>query len=260
MGDIRVGTCGYSGYRPPSGWKERYESKLQAYSSVLSTVEINRTFYDLPMTRTAARWREEAFEGMEFQLKAWQALTHSTDSPTWRKRKDKLTKTQRERYGDFRPNREVRSAWEEVKERALAMKARICVLQSPASFGCTGGNEKNLRRLLGEIDRGGLLLGWEPRGDWIEHPDRVRDICEDLDLTHIVDLMRRSPFADHEVGYIRLHGLNRRETDYRYDYSGEELDALAARLQDLAKGRDTVYCMFNNDAMFENARALVKRL
>lgn len=260
MGNVRVDTCGYTGYRPPEGWKERYKSKLQAYSAVFETVEINQTFYKLPMTKTARRWREEAFDTMEFQLKAWQAITHRTGSPTWRKRKDKLTQSQLESFGDLRPNREVRAAWEATRERAQAMQARVCVLQTASSFECNARNEKNLKKLLGEIDRGGLALAWEPRGDWNENLDTVRDLCKELDLIHIVDIMRRSPVSSHPIAYIRLHGLNRRETDYRYDYSPEEIRDLASRLKDLAESHDTVYCLFNNDAMFENAPSLKERL
>ena len=54
--------------------------------------------------------------------------------------------------------------------------------------------------------------------------------------------------------------MNRRETGYRCDYSPEEIRDLASRLKDLAGSHDTVHCLFNNDAVFENAQALKERL
>lgn len=52
MSEIKIGICGYGSNRPPAGWKERYESKLQAFSAAYRLGEINRSFYKLPMVRT----------------------------------------------------------------------------------------------------------------------------------------------------------------------------------------------------------------
>lgn len=253
---IDIGTCGYSRYQPPGNWKETYDSKLQAYSDAFAAVEINRTFYKLPMVKTAERWRREAGSGFEFTLKAWQAITHSMDSPTWRNKKDRLTEKQKRDFGDFRPNAAVMEAWQETRKRAEALEAGIIVLQSPASFNCTRGNEKNLRRFAEKIDRGKLTPAWEPRGDWNDSPDRIRSICRDMKLVHVVDLMRRPPLSDRPIAYIRLHGLNQRETDVNYDYSRNELKTLAGKLKELASDHDRLYCMFNNMAMFDNAKTL----
>lgn len=55
MTDVRIGTCGYTGYDPGEGWKDEYESKLHAYSDDFDTVEINQTFYELPLVETTGR-------------------------------------------------------------------------------------------------------------------------------------------------------------------------------------------------------------
>ncbi|MFP3927966.1 MAG: DUF72 domain-containing protein [Desulfobacteraceae bacterium] len=260
MGEIKVGTCGWSGYRPGPGWKERFKSKLQAYSEAFAAVEINSTFYQLPMVRTASRWREEATPGMEFTLKAWQAITHPVNSPTWRKRAEKLTQDQKEAFGWFQWNREVESAWRETRKVAEALNAAACVFQCPSSFECTPENIQKVREFFSRIDRGGLVLAWEPRGDWNLHLETVKDLCTELDLIHVVDLLRREPVSAHPAAYVRLHGLNPREYDYRYDYTEEELRELAARLINLSHTHHTVYCFFNNDAMFANAARVMELL
>lgn len=56
--------------------------------------------------------------------------------------------------------------------------------------------------------------------------------------------------------WIPLHGRNEDPYDYASDYSTEEFEPLAEELTDLATDRDAVYCLFNTDAMFDNAREL----
>lgn len=257
MANIKVGTCGYSAFKPGGDWKGKYKSKLQAYSDAFEVVELNRTFYKLPMVKTAERWRNEVLEGFEFTLKAWQAITHPTSSMTWRKRTDKLSENQKKYFGNIRPNKQVLDAWDQTRQRAEALGAKVVVLQCPARFNCTDQNEKNLRRFFEKMDRGDLELAWEPRGDWNDNPKRIESICKDLGLIHIVDVMRRDPLSDHPTVYIRLHGLNTKEYDYRYDYSKSELELLTKKLNRLANDHQTIYCMFNNDNMFENAQTLM---
>ena len=116
-------------------------------------------------------------------LKAWQALTHPAGSPTWRNCSRNLTEKQRQGFGWFRPNREVMDAWKETRRVAEALRARVCVLQTPASFSSASDNEKNLRRFFSQIDRGNLELAWEPRGDWNDKPDQ-----DSADMVQVVGI------------------------------------------------------------------------
>ncbi len=259
-GNVIVGTCGYGYYRPPEGWKERYDSKLQAFSHAFPAVELNRTFYRLPMVRTARRWRREVADDFVFTVKAWQALTHPTSSPTWRNRRDGLSERQKNQFGYLYPGESVVDAWRETRKRADALNAPVCLLQTPGSFGCTDKHEAHMRELLSGIKRDGIKLAWEPRGDWKQRPERVKNICDDLDLIHVVDIMRREPVSAHPMAYVRLHGLNDDEYDYDYDYSADELKELAGRIDDLIETHERVYCMFNNFQMYDNARRLMELL
>jgi uncharacterized protein YecE (DUF72 family) len=257
---IRIGTCGFSRYSPGGNWRMHYGSLLQAYTHAFDTGELNRTFYQLPRVETAERWHREAAPGFEFTLKAWQALTHPAGSPTWRNCSRNLTEKQRQGFGWFRPNREVMDAWKETRRVAEALRARVCVLQTPASFSSASDNEKNLRRFFSQIDRGNLELAWEPRGDWNDKPDLVRNLCVELELTHVVDPMRRSPVSETRVSYFRLHGLNPREYDYNPSSGDNVLRELAARLRAFENNRERVYCMFNNFQMYKNAKRLREML
>ncbi|MFO7793057.1 MAG: DUF72 domain-containing protein [Candidatus Saliniplasma sp.] len=257
---INIGTCGHGYYRPGKGWKKKYKSKLQAYSDDFPCGEINKTFYKLPMIRTAERWRKEACDDFDFIMKAWQALTHPTNSPTWGDRKDALTGEQRRAFGYLKPNKEVFDAWKETKKVAEALEAEVLVIQTPPSFGCTEKNKENMYEFFSQVDRGELEIAWEPRGDWTDNEEDIGEICNEFNLIHIVDIIRKRPVSKHDITYIRLHGLNKNEYDYDYNYSTHELLKLAGRLRGLDREYDKVYCMFNNYEMFENAKRLIEIL
>jgi uncharacterized protein YecE (DUF72 family) len=253
---IKIGTCGYERYSPEDERKRRYKSKLRAYSSLYDVCEINSTFYNLPKVKTAERWRGEVLPNFEFTLKAWQAITHPVSSPTWKRWRGELTDEQRRNFGSLRPNEDNIEAWERTKEIAKAVKAKICVIQTPKRFGCNQENEQNMRIFFEKIDHKGLEIAWEPRGDWKREKKKVKEICDDLGLIHVVDLMRYEPVSEHPITYVRLHGLNPREYDYNYNYTEEELKQLSERIIKLEETGKEVYCLFNNYEMYSNARSL----
>ncbi len=113
-----------------------------------------------------------------------------------------------------------------------------------------------MTEFFSKIERAGLYIAWEPRGDWHENPEKVEGLCNRLNLIHVVDLMRREPLSNSSIAYIRLHGLNKKEYDYNYDYSKDELEQLTQKLHFLTDRHKTVYCLFNNLNMFKNALKL----
>lgn len=262
MGDVHVGTCGYSRYRPGEDWQDRYDHKLQAYADTLPTVELNRTFYGLPRVRTAEKWRrlvDAVDDGFVFAVKAWQALTHPLSSPTWRDTGD-LSPAQREHFGHLEPHEAVVDAWKATMDRVRALEAPILLLQTPPGFGPSGEHREDMRELLSTVDRRGVTVAWEPRGEWLDEPDAIADVCAALDLVHVVDPLRDDPVHTTETAYLRLHGLNADRYDYDYDYTDDELDDLAAVVQDLRGDHETVYCFFNNYEKYANAAALRDRV
>ena len=257
---VYIGTCGYGDYRPGANWKERYDSKIQAYADRYSVLELNKTFYSLPMEKTASRWREEAGEELKISVKAWMAVTHPTNSPVWRKRKDKLDEQQLEEFGNLRWNQSVRDAWQKTLRTAEALNARAILVQTPGKFGYSEENEETVRnffsQVAGEASKAHLRFAWEPRGDWVEHREVLSSIFEDFGVIHVTDILRRPPLSGDDLAYVRLHGLNEREFNYRYDYSRDQLERLADTLLETEQTHGEVYCLFNNDHMYENADTL----
>lgn len=256
MGELVVGTCGYRYFDPGDDWQDTYESKLQAFSDAFEACELNRTFYELPQVETAERWRDEVVGDFEFTVKAWQAVTHPWGSPTWNGNRDAVAEDRTDDVGLLRPTSAVLDAWQETKARADVLDANVVLLQTPPSFDCSEEHVSNMRALFDQIGREDLTIAWEPRGDWKDHPGKVENLCDDLDLVHVVDIFREEPLSDHDVAYVRLHGRNDDPYDYDYDYHSTEIGALAYELRELLASHSRVYCLFNNYQMYDNARAL----
>lgn len=79
MALARVGTSGFS----YAEWKPSfYPEKLPAdeflayYASRFTTVEVDRTFYRMPNTKTIDAWKAATPEGFRFAIKASQRITH----------------------------------------------------------------------------------------------------------------------------------------------------------------------------------------
>jgi uncharacterized protein YecE (DUF72 family) len=226
---IRVGCCGWPVARG-------------RYTREFDLVEVQQSFYRLPRLATVERWRGEVPADFEFVLKAPQLITHDPASPTYRKLGRTLSEAQKRRYGFFRPTAEVAAAWRATLGLARALRSRLVLFQCPASFTPTAEHVRNLTRFFETIERGGLRLVWEPRGDWPD--DQVRALCRRLDLIHAVDPFQRASVWG-EPAYHRLHGRG----GARYRYTDEDLGELARRV-----GRGPAYVLFNNPVMWDDAR------
>ncbi len=224
---VKVGCCGFA-------------RGVRRYFPQFQVVEVQQTFYKPPRIETALGWRRQAPPNFEFTVKAWQLITHLPSSPTYSKAGIKVPPGTEDRYGFFRPTEEVLVAWQRTKELAQALEARVVLFQCPPRFGQNQQNIGNMKAFFGSIDRGGLILVWEPRGNWTE--EGIVSLCQELALIHCVDpLESRSLYG--RPRYFRLHG----SPGYRHVYTDDELNSLAGM------GQDGDYFLFNNLAMYDDA-------
>ena len=79
---MEVGLCGFS----------MAQSK---YALHFPVVEVQHTFYQPPAAATLDRWRAAMPAAFEFTIKAWQLITHSGSSPTYRRLERVLSATER---------------------------------------------------------------------------------------------------------------------------------------------------------------------
>jgi uncharacterized protein YecE (DUF72 family) len=232
---IKVGCCGFAGAQ-------------KKYFELFGVVEIQQTFYQLPEIKTAEKWRTAAPPGFEFTMKAWQLITHVPCSPTYRRLREPIEPSKADRYGSFRPTKEVFEAWKRTASFARTLGATIIVFQCPASFRSLEENVKNMETFFTGIDRAGFTFTWEPRGAWPD--DLIVRLCEELDLIHCVDPFKNEALLG-DVDYFRLHGIG----DYQYTYTDDELGEVEKKL-----GKKPAYVMFNNSTMKGDALRFIDRL
>lgn len=228
---VMVGCCGFGMSR------SKYVEKFR-------TVEVQQTFYQPPKVATLEKWRAEVSVDFDFAIKAWQIITHSASSPTYRRLKTEFTSKDLAKAGNFNYSSIVKDAWAVTLECAEALNASRILFQCPASFKPTETNIEGMKTFFRKIKypKNGLLC-WEPRGkEWTS--DIVSNLCMELNLVHVVD-----PFVSRTVTpenfYFRMHG----RTGWRHEFNDEELDALKALLP--ANKSGCVY--FNNVTMVSDA-------
>jgi uncharacterized protein YecE (DUF72 family) len=234
---VKVGTCGWS-----------VKGGKQAYYSAFPVIELQDTFYKLPRPESVQRWRDEAPPGFEMNMKAWQAVTHPSTSPTWRQ--GRLPEGKPEHVGLLQPTEENYRAWAQTAEIARTLQSKVLVVQTPPKFDSTRENLKNVKAFFSSVKRP-CAVGWEPRGPWAE--DVVKKLCEDLKLIHIVDPFRHKPAVASDIVYFRLHGIGPGEVNYKYKYTDADLQKLLGIVRGYEKTAREVYVMFNNISMGEDA-------
>ena len=220
--DVRVGLCGWT-------------VSQAAYVRRFPVVEVQHTFYEPPADAVLARWRAQVPADFEFTIKAWQVVTHESNSPTYRRLKQPLPPEARGEVGAFRTTPPVLDGWQRTLECARVLSATAVLLQCPKSFRPTADNVQRLRTFLSQVERPDGRLLWEPRGAW--PPSLLLELCRDLDLVHVADPMQTETVTP-ERTYYRLHGT----TGMRHVHTDAEL----RRLRDLVDGRPSPYVLFNN--------------
>lgn len=235
--NIRVGCSGFAG-------------SMKSYPELFDIVEVQHTFYQPPQLKTLERWRADVDRSFEFDIKAWQLITHTSKSPTYRRLTRKLSQDELKQTGSFSNTPIVHEAWKATLECAEKLAARRILFQCPASFRPTEANLDNMRNFFNDIERNEALLFFEPRGAaWT--PPLVKQLCAELDIFHAVDPFVSETQTPNET-YFRLHG----KTGWRYVYSGEDLSELLSKIP--TDGTARVF--FNNISMRDDALLFISKL
>ncbi len=214
---IKVGCCGF-----PTSMRKYYEN--------FSLVETQRTFYAYPRISTVTKWRAEAPSNFEFAVKAYQDITHTLR---------------------FKTEASVQ-AFEQMKQICNVLKARILLIQTPASFW--SDKLSDAINFFETVERGNITLVWETRGpDWDKPETRaaLSKALKKVDVSHVVDPLKNLPAHIGAVAYFRLHGMGKRL--YHYKYSDDELARLRKLIAQFESERAEVYVLFNNLAMWDDA-------
>jgi len=204
---------------------------MKKYFEKLSLVELNTTFYQYPRIETVMGWRKKAPKNFEFTVKAHQDISHKS------KMKVEDASIQ---------------AFDQMKQICKMLNSKILLFQTPASF--KPDKLAEAEKFFKKIKREDLALVWETRGpEWekTEAYKKLERVLKELDVTHVTDPFKTMPAYTGEIAYFRLHGLG--EQMYYHQYSDVELQKLKELITPYEKKAETVYVLFNNLSMFDDA-------
>jgi uncharacterized protein YecE (DUF72 family) len=223
-GKIHIGTSGWH-YKHWLGFF--YPEKLPAremfafYARYFDTVELNNSFYRLPLPTTFDSWRDNSPKSFLFAVKASRFITHM------KKLKDPASSSQKFFAGAER----------------LGPKLGPILFQLPPRWQV---DIERLREFLNSLPRGHRYV--------FEFRDESWLVKEAFDLIRQFN----SAFCIHDLGgiqtpleitaeftYVRFHGPGKAK--YRGSYSKQALEEWASRIRNWQEQLRDIYVYFNND-------------
>ncbi|HEX8947195.1 MAG TPA: DUF72 domain-containing protein [Candidatus Paceibacterota bacterium] len=245
-GSVYIGTSGWmykdwgEAFYPP-GMKKGFLSYL---AQEFPTVEVNSSFYHLPLASTFAKWREEVPESFVFSVKLSRYVTHrnlpSVRQPVYRflSRAKRLQEKLGPVLVQFPPHKKFSEAW----------------------------FEKFLEDLAAAAKRAGVhpRFAIEPRHEsWLAALPKVRALLRKAHIALVFPHSSRIPSVPPEdenltadFVYVRFHGPSEFGAS---SYGSRRLAPWATRIRRWRDQGKDVFCYFNNDQhgyAVEDARTL----
>lgn len=202
------------------------KSRLNYYASLYNSVEINSTFYKLPMPRTVEKWANDVPEDFRFTFKLWKSITHVKEL-------------------DFDA--------EDIQKFMAAVNAcgtkKGCILiQFPGSIKAF--YFPKFKCLIDELYKTSAGQGWRLAVEFRDkswYRDATYQLLESYKATIVTHDIPASatPLIDMESDfvYLRFHG---EKGDYRGSYEDEYLEEQASYIREWTNEGKQVFAYFNN--------------
>lgn len=215
----------------------RSASRLNYYSSLFNSLEVNSTFYKLPLPGTFEKWANDVPDDFRFTIKLWQEITH----------RKKLAYSP----ADIRIFMQAASR--------TGKKKGCLLVQFPASI--TTDYTRTVAEILEQLVELNTAPRWQiciefRHNSWYDATTTKMLVITGVSLVgHDMPKSKTAPHDSSPTMYLRFHGPT---GDYRGGYTPETLQIHAHQIDTwLSRGKD-VYVYFNNtlgDA-FNNAQYL----
>ena len=202
------------------------KSCLTYYGSLFNSMEVNSSFYKLPMISTVQKWAESVPDEFQFTFKLWKEITH--------------TKGLAFKHADVERFMHTISA--------AGVKSGCLLIQFPPSL--TVSYSVQLMHLLTAVGNEDPQRKWKiaiefRNNSW--YTDEIFQLAADFDAGIVLQDMPASINSrlneEAKFVYLRFHGYN---GDYKGGYEDDFLSEYAYYIRDwLVEGRD-VYVYFNN--------------
>jgi len=224
--------------------------RLKDYARRFPAIELQSTFYRLPMVSTVDRWRKTA-PNLIFTLKAFQGITHPADSPTWRRSRKELEGVDPTEVGFLRISKFTRSAWEKTEQLAEILDAKAIVIQLPPKYDYNTKNISRLRRFLSSVSTRRIPAVEFRHTSWFSRLQEARTAVAPWDGIVVTDPLKVDP-PNQPSQYHRMHGSDGL-VNYRHRYTNEELERLGRSV-----GGKKAFVFFNNLTMKEDAESFLR--
>jgi uncharacterized protein YecE (DUF72 family) len=224
QGVIRIGCSGWN----YASWKDDFyggkpaKSWLQHYAQTFDTVEVNNTFYRLPLRSSVATWVAQTPPGFVFTVKASRYLTHV------------------KRLTDLGAGLE--RFYDRIEPLVRSPKLGPILWQLPPTFR---RDDDRLAGVLDALPRGRHCFEFR-HATWFAEP--VYELLRAHGAALVIgDRPEVKPFQSFELTagwtFVRFHYGSRGR---RGNYSHRELEEWARRFEDWSEDVD-VFAYFNND-------------
>jgi len=240
---VYIGTSGWSVAQAVAPASRPGLSGLERYAEHFSAVEINSTFYRLPLAKTVERWRDSTPDDFRFAVKLPRSITHEAGLVA------------------------VEAPTAEFCELVARFERKLgpLLVQLPASLELEARVASRFLEHLGRVSPAPVVL--EPRHvSWFT-PEAERLLTDRGVARAAADPAcceaASRPGAAARPSYFRWHGSPRK---YFSAYPPEAISAFAAQVLAMKRARgarNEVYCFFDNTALGAaaiNARSLATAL
>jgi uncharacterized protein YecE (DUF72 family) len=202
------------------------QSRLAYYASLFNSVEVNSTFYKIPLARTIIKWANDVPHDFRFTFKLWKGITHNKGLV-------------------FDPNDVAR--FMQIISNA-GSKAGCLLVQFPASI--TLAYRDQLQKLLLCLRDNDLQGQWNIAIEFRSrswYNDDIYQLLDQLQMGIVLHDIQASATpietTDSPFIYLRFHGP---EPGYRGSYTDAHLSEYAEYIKEWQSEGKTVYTYFNN--------------
>ncbi|MCE7063918.1 DUF72 domain-containing protein [Dyadobacter sp. CY326] len=208
----------------PEEYKDK--SRLTYYASLFNSIEINSSFYKVPLASTVRNWATQVPDSFVFTFKLWRDITHNKGLI-------------------FNPD-DVSRFMQVINE--IGSKKGCLLVQFPPSLKAI--LLPQLETLLNTIAAADPEKLWKValefrHNSWYE--DEVFELIEHFGFEIVIhDKPGSAPGlleSEGDFKYVRFHGPN---GDYRGQYEDAFLYEFAEQMQDWIADGKTVFAYFNN--------------
>ena len=270
---IRIGTASWA---DPEFVRDWYPAKMPAakrlawYAEHFDYVEVNSSFYAIPVAKSVRSWAESTPEGFLFDVKLYRLLSsHAARPETLPKDLRPLASVNSRGNIILTPELTVAVAQrtrEELSPLREAGKLGVLLLQLSPSFSPQHAGLERLELLLDTLADFKVAIELRNR-NWVQEGQKEETVefftahnipmvlVDTPESDHFTVMPRHDIVTDPKVAYLRLHGRDEEfylkgktvAERFNYLYSENELQEIAGRVKALSLQAQNVRVAFNNN-------------